>query len=97
MSEQRYNETLVSGRKDGKLANSDNIFDKDRGKMQSEILFESQKKYFLTALFMQKMLEERNSSVKGNRQLIPPLNPWKSCFILFQEWRNNYGNKIYRG
>lgn len=37
MSEQRYNETLVSGRKDGKLANSDNIFDKDRGKMQSDI------------------------------------------------------------
>lgn len=37
MSEQRYNGTIVSGRKDGKLANSDNIFDKDRGKMQSDI------------------------------------------------------------
>lgn len=37
MSEQRYNETIVSGRKDGKLANSDNIFDKERGKMQSDI------------------------------------------------------------
>lgn len=37
MSEQRYNGTIVSGRKDGKLANSDNIFDKERGKMQSDI------------------------------------------------------------
>ena len=37
MSEQRYNGTIVSGRKDGKLANSDNIFDKDRRKMQSDI------------------------------------------------------------
>lgn len=37
MSEQRYNGTIVSGRKDGKLANSDNIFDKDRRMMQSDI------------------------------------------------------------
>ena len=37
MSEQRYNGTIVSGRKDGKLANSDNIFDKDIRKMQSDI------------------------------------------------------------
>lgn len=37
MSEQRYNGTIVSGRKDCKLANSDNIFDKDRRKMQSDI------------------------------------------------------------
>lgn len=37
MSEQRYNGTIVSGRKDGKLANSDNIFDKEKGKMQSDI------------------------------------------------------------
>lgn len=37
MSEQRYNGTIVSGRKDGKLANSDNIFDKNIGKMQSDI------------------------------------------------------------
>lgn len=37
MSEQRYNGTIVSGRKDGKLANSDNIYDKDRKKMQSDI------------------------------------------------------------
>ena len=37
MTEQRYNGTIVSGRKDCKLANSDNIFDKDRRKMQSDI------------------------------------------------------------
>ena len=37
------------------------------------------------------------SAKNSNRQLTPPLNQWKSCFILFQEWRNIYGNKIYRG
>lgn len=37
MSEQRYNGIIVSGRKDGKLVYSDNIFEKDRGKMQSDI------------------------------------------------------------
>ncbi len=33
----RYNGTLVSARKDGKLAYTDNIYDKEMSKMQSEI------------------------------------------------------------
>ena len=45
----------------------------------------------------EKIFRQEKSKKLRNRQLIPPLNPWKSCFILFQEWRNNYGNKIYRG
>src|SRR5574344_826344 len=42
-------------------------------------------------------VEWQISTMFRNRQLTPPLNQWKSCFILFQEWRNIHGNKIYRG